>query len=139
MTNNLDYPNMEFPYKYTKLGQKELVEKYVNQTLNDTPKTENIENHTENNNSNMINLLTTLLNNQNKVEGLEKKDNGIDISKLLSMLINKNLKQTDLINMLIPLLTNNLNKKQSSSSKNTDDVVASTKKLLFKTGYKKVE
>ena len=30
MTNQTDYPNVEFPYNYTKNGQKELLDKYIN-------------------------------------------------------------------------------------------------------------
>ncbi len=146
MTNNLDYPNMEFPYKYTKSGQKELIEKYTqtqtleNQTIE---KSENsvINNKTnnENDNSNIVNLLQALLSKPQKVETMDTKSSGIDMSKLLSMLINKDFKQKDLLNMLIPLLTNNQNTNSSQNTINAESTILPTKTPLFKSGYKKVE
>lgn len=141
MTNNLDYPNMEFPYKYTKTGQKELVERYTNHSnaINtETHEKEQNNNYSENNNSTILNLLQTLLKKEEKVETMNNK-NSIDMNKLLSMLINKDFKQKDLINLLIPLLSNNLNKSENKNVLSVESSTLPIKQPLFKSGYKKVE
>lgn len=143
MTNNSDYPTMEFPYKYTKTGQKELIEKYTNQSNKVTTETiekeqKNSNNNQENNNASILNLLQTLFQKQENVETMTAKNN-IDINKLLNMLINKDFKQKDLLNLLIPLLTNNQNKSENKTTVNAESNVLPTKQPLFKSGYKKVE
>ena len=183
--NMMDYPNMEFPYKYTKNGQKELLDKYLAETNpnNQTEKEQNFSNqnssnhntqnsflnqnnqnfynaNNNNNNSNnnnnngnnqnngnfnILSALTNMLgyspNSQNVSSMDANKKGNFDITKLLPLLLNKNLKSNDLINLIAPMLGNqNLPLKDLfNSSANNKNTELPKKEPVLSAGYKKVE
>lgn len=169
--SGMDYPNMEFPYKYTKNGQKALLDKYLknetasnnnfndNSTINNqntnlnnnqTPN-QNLENNQNYNNQNggnngLLGALSSMLlgNNQNgNVSTMDAGNkNRLDITKLLPLLVNKNLKSSDLINLLAPMLGNpNLPLKDlfNNSKPNKENEELPKKEPVLSAGYRKVE
>lgn len=180
--NMMDYPNMEFPYKYTKNGQKELLDKYLAETNpnNQTEKEQNFSNQNSSNfntqnsflnqnnqnfynpnnnnnnnnnngsnqnngNFNILSALTNMLgyssNSQNVSSMDANKKGNFDITKLLPLLLNKNLKSNDLINLIAPMLGNqNLPLKDLfNSSANNKNTELPKKEPVLSAGYKKVE
>ena len=85
MQNNNEYgsyPNTEFPYKYTKAGQKAMMEKYTMGESYNTP------------------VITDS-------KPTEPKTQNIDMSKILPLLMNKNLSSHDLLEMILPMINKN--------------------------------
>ena len=123
MQNNNDYgsyPNMEFPYKYTKAGQKAMLDKYMSQDEN-----------------------VTISATKNEPPSAQISNN-IDMSKLIPMLINKNLSTNDLLDMLLPMLgKSNLPIKDlldiSKKSTSTPSTPLPEKPPISTQGYKIVE
>ena len=121
MQNNNEYgsyPNTEFPYKYTKAGQKAMMEKYTGGESYDTQ-------------------ITT------QSTPPENKSNNIDISKILPLLMNKNLNNNDLLEILLPMINKNnlpikdmleMTKKSEPSRNPLPD-----SEPIITQGYKKVE
>ena len=110
------YPNTEFPYKYTKAGQKAMIEKYTsNENVDTTPKAQN---------------------------NISKQSN-IDINKILPLLMNKNLSQNDILELLLPMInTNNLPIKDmlemTKSNQSKTSTIPNSPPIITQ-GYKKVE
>lgn len=110
------YPNTEFPYKYTKAGQKAMMEKYTsNEYIENTPKIQNTN---------------------------PSKQSNIDINKILPLLMNKNLNQNDILDLLLPMLnTNNLPIKdmlEMSKANQPKSNIPDSPPIITQ-GYKKVE
>ena len=111
------YPNTEFPYKYTKAGQKAMMDKYMS---NDTDSKVNIES-----------------------TPIENKSSNIDISKILPLLMNKNLSSNDLLEALLPMINkNNLPIKDmiemTKKTQNKPNTLPTPEPIITQ-GYKKVE
>lgn len=133
--NYYSYPNAEFPYNYTKNGQKALKEKYINQ--------ENNQVNTMSNNTYQNNNAT--INNKEQAENVNAFNNNanLDISKLLPLLLNKNLQTNDLLDVLLPMLNkSNLPIKDLLNTKNKSTETADPlpiKEPISINGYKRVE
>ena len=122
--NNFSYPNVEFPYNYTKNGQKQLRDKYLNQT--DT-----------------INTMSNTYQNNNTENVKAQENTSLDINKLLPLLLNKNLQTNDLLDVILPMINkNNLPIKYLLKIRKQNEETSTTlptKEPISINGYKKVE
>lgn len=164
--NNIEYPYGEFPYRFTKDGQKELIDNYKKGVTSQSTPTQNnsspqnslFGNMNSNGNNNDFNNNYSNNYTQNTVNTMQQGNNtnaqsnpfgNFDISKILPMMFKKNTGSNDLINLLAPMLGNNgssikelLNNTLSNNNNNKSkqqDIPINENKSNIGAGYKKVE
>lgn len=118
--NYSSYPNMDFPHNYTKNGQKKMMDKFL----------EN-EDHTVHTQSTNVNT--------SKSENISSK---LDMSKILPLLLNKNVQSSDLLDILLPMLNkSNLPIKEllNVNKQNTLESNLPKKEPISISGYRRVE
>lgn len=124
------YPNTEFPYNYTKSGQKAMMDRYMSSNSQ-----VNISSHQSEPSQN--------IKEDNSQVNTMSSNSNLDMSKLLPLLLNKNLSTNELIDALLPMFNkSNLPIKDLLNLTHKSDTTTSTlptKEPIITQGYKKVE